>query len=68
MAKAKAQDQAGMETPVALVPSLSTPSTDARSRPSGSSAPRGTSHTAQMGRMEGPVLLGEGGSGGRGAL
>ena len=68
MAKAKARGQAGMETPVAFVPSRTTPSTDARSRPSGSSAPWGTSHAAQMGRMAGTVLLGEEGSGDRGAL
>ena len=68
MAKAKARGQAGMETPLALVPSLSTPSTDARSRLSGSSAPRGTSRKAQMGRMEGSVPLGEEESGDKGAL
>ena len=68
MAKAKARGQAGLDTPAALVPELSTPSTDARSRPSGSSEPRGTSHKAQMGRMAGSVPLGEEVLGDRGAL
>ena len=68
MAKAKARGQVGRATPAALVPELSTPSTDARSRPWGSSAPRGTSQMAQMGRMAGSVLLGEEVLGDRGAL
>ena len=68
MAKARAWGQVEMEPPLALVPELSTPSTDVRSRLSGNSAPRGTSHMAQMGRMAGSVRLGEEGSGDRGAL
>ncbi len=65
MAKAKAWGQAWVEPPAALVLALSTPSTGARSRASGSSAPMGTSHEAQTGRMARFVLLGEEGSGDR---
>lgn len=66
MAKAKAQGQVWVEHPAALVPALSNPSNGARDQASGSSAPRGTSHEAQTGRMAGFVLLGEEGSGDRG--
>jgi len=68
MAKAKAPGQAGVEVLVALVPSLSIPSTYARSRASGSSAPVGTSRKAHMGRMARSALLGEEGLGDRGSL
>ena len=68
MAKAKARGQVGATTQLALAPSLSTPSTDARSRALGSSVPMGTSHQAQMGRVVRPALLREEGSGDRGVL
>ena len=68
MAKAKAPYLAGVSSPVALVPSLSIPSTDARSRASDSSAPVGTSRKAQMGRMARSSLLSEEGLGDRGGL
>ena len=65
MAKAKAWGQPWVEPPAALVPVLSTPSTGAQSRASGSSAPRDTSHEAQTDRMVRFVPLGEEGSGDR---
>ena len=68
MAKAKAMGLTGLESPVALVPFLSTQATDGRSRASGSSAPMGTSRKAQMGRMVQSALLREEGSGDRGIL
>jgi len=50
-----------VHSPLVLAPLLSTPSTDAHSPQSGSSALEGTSHMAQMGRAAGSVLLdGEG--------
>lgn len=63
MAKAKAMGLAGLESPVALVPSLSTQATDARSRASGSSEPMDTSRQAQMGHMVRSAPLREEGSG-----
>ena len=68
MAKAKAREQAGLATSIALVPSLSIPTTDTQPRASGSSASMGTSRQAQMGRMVRPSLLREEGSGDRGVL
>ena len=68
MAKAKARGLVGLASPVALVPSLSTPATVARSRASGSSAPVGTSRSVQMGRMVRSSLLREEGSVDRGVL
>lgn len=68
MAKAKVRGQVWVELPVALVPTLSNPSTGTQDRASGSSAPRGTSREAQTGRVAGFVLLGEEGSGDRGIL
>ena len=68
MAKAKPRGLAGLVSPVAFVPALSTPTIVARSRASGSSAPMGTSHKAQMGRMVRSSLLHEAGSGDRGVL
>ena len=68
MAKAKAPGQAGVQALVVLVPSLSIPSTDARSQASGSSARVGTSRKGQMGRMAQSALLGEEGLGDRGGL
>ena len=68
MAKAKARGQAGQASPLAVVPSLSTPSTVARSRALGSSAPMGISHKAQMDPMVRSSLLHEEGSGDRGVL
>ena len=65
MAKAKAPGQAGVQAPVALVPSPSIPSTDARSQASGSSAPVDTSRKGQMGRMVRSAHLGEEGLGDR---
>ena len=65
MAKAKAPGQAGVQSPVALVPSPSIPSTGARSRVSGSSALVGTSRKGQMGRMARSALLREEGLGDR---
>ena len=65
MAKAKAWGPPWVEPLAALVPALSTPSTGSRSRASGSSAPRGTSHGAQTGRMARFVPLSEEGSGDR---
>lgn len=63
MAKAKAWGQPWVEPRAAFVLALSTPSTGARSRASGSSAPKGTSHETQTGRMARFVPLGEEGSG-----
>ena len=68
MAKAKALGQVDVEYPVVLVPSPSIPSTDARSRASGSSALVGTSRKGQMGRMARSALLREEGLGDRGGL
>ena len=68
MAKAKAPGQGGAQVPVVLVPSLSIPSTGARSRVSGSSALVGTSRKAHMGRMVRSALLHEEGLGDRGSL
>ena len=67
-AKAKAKGLAGLASPVAFVPSLSTRTTVARSRVLGSSAPMGTSRKAQMDRMVRSSLLHEEGSGDRGIL
>jgi hypothetical protein len=62
MAKAKARGRAVVGPPVALVLAHSTPTTDARSRVSGSGAPKGTSHTARTDRVARLFLLGEEGS------
>ena len=66
MAKAKGWDQAVGPTPIALVLALSTPSTHAQFPVLGSSAPPGTSRTAQMGRAVVLVLRDEAGLGDRG--
>ena len=68
MAKAKLRGLAGLVSPVAFVPSLSTPTTVVRSRVLGSSAPMGTSRKAQMGRMVRSSLLREEESGDREVL
>jgi len=58
---ATGRDQAVVHDPNVLAPLLSTPSTDAHSPQSDSSALGGTCHVAQMGRAAGFVLLdGEG--------
>ena len=56
---AKGRDQGGAEDPSVLVPSLSTPSTDAHAQGSGSSVLEDTSHMVRMGRPAGSALLGE---------
>ena len=67
MAKAKAAGvQVVVQGPIALALALSTPTTGARARASGNSAPGGTSQTAQTDHMVGALLLGEEGSGDRG--
>ena len=60
---AKGRDQDGVQDPSVLVPSLSTPSTDARAQGSDSSVLEDTSHMARMGRAARSVLLDEEGSG-----
>jgi len=60
---ATGRDQAMVHDPIVLAPLLSTPSTDAHSPQSGSSALGGTFHVAQMGRAAGFVLLDGEGSG-----
>lgn len=66
MAKAKPRGQARVGPPVAFVLALSTPSTDMRARPSGSSEPRGTSRKSLVGPMAQPVLLSKEGPSDRG--
>jgi len=58
---AMGRDQAVVHDPIVLAPLPSTPSTDAHSPQSGSSALGGTCHVAQVGHAAGFVLLdGEG--------
>ena len=64
MAKAKVVGvQVVVQGPIALALALSTPSTDARARASGNSAPGGTSYKAQTDHTVGALLLGEEGLG-----
>ena len=63
---AKGRDRAAVHDPIVLVPSLSTPSTDARAQVSGSSEQGDTSREARVGRTVGPGPLDEEGSGDRG--
>lgn len=62
---AKGSVLAAVHNPIVLVPSPSTPSTDAHAQPSGSSEQGGTSHKAQAGRTAGTGPLDEEGSGDR---